>query len=152
MITIGSNAFCCCRSNRSNRYTCPLHCLTLRCPPMRRGDIKVFAFIAPSSNNERLPVMCKSWNFESIFRPSAIHADIRVRNYTFHRHVVCRGAGSSLTLVRQIFPFPSLFPSPSPLSPFPSLRSRLPSPFLPSLPSLPLPLKRGVRGSSPGKF
>ena len=72
MITIESNAFCCCDTNRSNRYTCPLHCLTLRCPPVRRGDIKVFAFIAPSSNNECLPVMCESLNFESIFRPSAI--------------------------------------------------------------------------------
>jgi len=72
MITIGSNAFCCCRSNTSNRHTCPLHCLTLRCPPVRRGDIKVFAFIVPSSNDECLPVMCESRNFESIFRLSAI--------------------------------------------------------------------------------
>ena len=39
---------------------------------MRRGDIKVFAFIAPSLDDGCLPVMCESRNFESIFRPFAI--------------------------------------------------------------------------------
>ena len=80
MITIGSNAFCCCRSNRSNGYTCPLHWLTLRSSPVWRGDIKVFAFIGPSSNDGYLPVMCESQNFESIFGPLAIlHARSRPR-------------------------------------------------------------------------
>ena len=80
MITIGSNAFCCCRSNRSNRYTCPLHWLTLRSSSVWRGDIKVFAFTAPSSNDGYLRVMCESWNFESIFGPLAIlHAHSRPR-------------------------------------------------------------------------
>jgi len=31
--------------------------------PVRRGDIKVFAFVAPSSNDGCLPVMCESRNF-----------------------------------------------------------------------------------------
>jgi len=44
-------AFCCCCSNRSNRYTCLLHWLTVRCPHVRRGDIKVFTFITPSSDH-----------------------------------------------------------------------------------------------------
>ena len=92
MITIGSNAFCCCRSNRSNRYTCPLHCLTLCCPPVRRGDIKVK--YSPSSR--RLQTMdVYQWcanpgilNPYFVHPPFCIHADVRVRNYTFHRYVV----------------------------------------------------------------
>ena len=55
-----------------------------------------------------------------------------------------RGAGSSLTLVRQIFPFPS---SPSPLSPF------LPLPLeVGSLPLSSPPLKAGGPGVLPWKI
>jgi len=54
-----------------NRYTCLLHWL-IRCSPMGCGDIKVFVFVAPSSTDGCLPVMCESQNFESIFPPPAI--------------------------------------------------------------------------------
>ena len=49
-----------------------VHWLTLRCSPVWHGDIKVFSFVAPSSDDGCLPVMCESRNFESIFRPPAI--------------------------------------------------------------------------------
>ena len=60
------------RSNRCNRYTCPLHCLTLRCPPVRRGDIKVFAFIAPSSNQ---------WY---CFKRRMFTSDVRIPEFWIH--------------------------------------------------------------------
>ena len=62
-----------------NQHTCLLHWL-IRCSPLRRGDIKAFAFIAPSLNDRCLPVMCESRNFESIFRsPTILHPRSRPR-------------------------------------------------------------------------
>ena len=81
-------AFCCCHSNRSNRYACLLHRLALRRLPLRRGAIQVFAFIAPSSEDGRLPVICKSRNFECALR-LCICDHAHVRNYTLHRYVIC---------------------------------------------------------------
>jgi len=66
IVTRGTDTRVCCIGLLSTASSC--------------GDVKVFAFVAPSSYDGCLPVMCESQNFESIFRsPAILHPRFRPR-------------------------------------------------------------------------